>query len=133
MSDCKKLSLRRPAPAVVRALCGVGFHSYSFSRDQLSLVDRGWTVAIAHIRGGGDMGRKWYEVCYYHTRASSWRPVTSPGGSGCWSNAKERLQSSSFSCVMLTAIQRESCCAISCTHKRGCAVLCCAALVKWEV
>ena len=34
----------------------------SFSRDQLSLVDRGWTVAIAHIRGGGYMGRKWYEV-----------------------------------------------------------------------
>lgn len=34
----------------------------SFSRDQLSLIDRGWTVAIAHIRGGGDMGRKWYEV-----------------------------------------------------------------------
>lgn len=34
----------------------------SFSRDQLSLVDRGWTVGIAHIRGGGDMGRRWYEV-----------------------------------------------------------------------
>jgi hypothetical protein len=38
-------------------------HPYdpSFSRDQLSLLDRGWTVAIAHIRGGGDMGRMWYE------------------------------------------------------------------------
>lgn len=33
----------------------------SFNRDELSLVDRGWTVAIAHIRGGGDMGRMWYE------------------------------------------------------------------------
>jgi oligopeptidase B len=31
-------------------------HAYdpSFSRDQLSLLDRGWTVAIAHIRGGGE-------------------------------------------------------------------------------
>lgn len=38
-------------------------HAYdpTFSRDQLSLVDRGFTVAIAHIRGGGDMGRMWYE------------------------------------------------------------------------
>lgn len=38
------------------------FAANSFSRDQLSLIDRGWTVAIAHIRGGGDMGRRWYEV-----------------------------------------------------------------------
>eukprot|EP00878_Enallax_costatus_P023740 GHUV01025278.1.p1 GENE.GHUV01025278.1~~GHUV01025278.1.p1 ORF type:complete len:552 (+),score=140.91 GHUV01025278.1:456-2111(+) len=44
-----------------------GYGSYEmpydpgFNRDQLSLVDRGWTVAIAHIRGGGDMGRMWYE------------------------------------------------------------------------
>lgn len=25
------------------------------------MVDRGVTFAIAHIRGGGDLGRKWYE------------------------------------------------------------------------
>lgn len=32
-----------------------------FNRNKLSLIDRGFTYAIAHIRGGGDMGRQWYE------------------------------------------------------------------------
>ncbi|KAM0878542.1 hypothetical protein ACQ4PT_034782 [Festuca glaucescens] len=44
-----------------------GFGSYevcidpSFSGSIFSLVDRGFVYAIAHIRGGGEMGRKWYE------------------------------------------------------------------------
>ena len=33
----------------------------SFKSSRLSLLDRGFTFAIAHIRGGGEMGRKWYE------------------------------------------------------------------------
>jgi oligopeptidase B len=33
----------------------------SFSTAALSLLDRGWIVAIAHIRGGEEMGRGWYE------------------------------------------------------------------------
>lgn len=44
-----------------------GYGSYeicvdpSFKASRLSLLDRGFTFAIAHIRGGGEMGRKWYE------------------------------------------------------------------------
>jgi oligopeptidase B len=33
----------------------------SFSSNRLSLLERGVVFAIAHIRGGGEMGRKWYE------------------------------------------------------------------------
>lgn len=43
-----------------------GYGSYGFPSDprfaspRLSLLDRGVMYAIAHIRGGGDLGRRWY-------------------------------------------------------------------------
>jgi oligopeptidase B len=50
------------APAL---LYGYGSYEYSidpyFSISRLSLLDRGVVFAIAHVRGGGEMGRRWYE------------------------------------------------------------------------
>ena len=46
-------------------LTGYGAYGYaveaSFSTNRFSLIDRGFVVAIAHVRGGTDKGWRWYE------------------------------------------------------------------------
>jgi oligopeptidase B len=34
----------------------------TFSSSRLSLLDRGVTVGIAHVRGGGDLGKRWHDA-----------------------------------------------------------------------
>lgn len=46
----------------------VGYGAYgapypvTFSSARLSLLDRGVTVAIAHVRGGGELGKRWHDA-----------------------------------------------------------------------
>ncbi len=46
-------------------LYGYGAYEHSidpvFSAFRLSLLERGFVFAIAHVRGGGELGRRWYE------------------------------------------------------------------------
>ncbi|HEY5265953.1 MAG TPA: S9 family peptidase [Acidimicrobiales bacterium] len=63
VNDDGTLEARQPSPFLL-----YGYGSYeisidpSFSSLRLSLLDRGVIFAIAHIRGGGEMGRSWYEM-----------------------------------------------------------------------
>jgi oligopeptidase B len=58
---------RRDAPAGPKPMLLAGYGAYGISYDpyfasnELSLIDRGVTFAIAHIRGGQELGRPWYE------------------------------------------------------------------------
>jgi oligopeptidase B len=54
---------RRPTPLV---LAGYGAYGISypaaFSSPRLSLLDRGVAYAIAHVRGGGELGKRWHDA-----------------------------------------------------------------------
>ena len=50
------------APIILHGYGAYGLSEEAeFSSARLSLVDRGIVFAIAHIRGGGELGRTWYE------------------------------------------------------------------------
>ena len=66
--------LRKPGP---QPLLLYGYGSYGLPADprfmsqRLSLLDRGVVYAIAHVRGGGDLGRSWYEAAKMQTKATT--------------------------------------------------------------
>ncbi|GAA0945146.1 S9 family peptidase [Nonomuraea longicatena] len=98
VSLVKRKDTATPAPTVL-----YGYGSYessidpSFSVPRLSLLDRGFVFAVAHVRGGGEMGRRWYEegkltrkrnsftdfvAAARHLRAAGWSSrVVARGGS----------------------------------------------------
>jgi len=62
ISIVHRAGLQFPAPALL-----YGYGAYEscedphFSIARLSLLDRGMVFVIAHVRGGGELGRPWYE------------------------------------------------------------------------
>ncbi|MGW4242771.1 S9 family peptidase [Nocardia sp. NPDC004722] len=61
------LVMRKDAIAGPKPLLLYGYGSYEapmdpyFSVGRLSMLDRGMVFAVAHVRGGGELGRLWYE------------------------------------------------------------------------
>lgn len=52
----------RPQPLVLNGYGSYGLsHEVWFRPSDMPLLDRGYIVAVAHIRGGSEMGRKWYK------------------------------------------------------------------------
>ncbi len=58
----KGLKLNRKNPLLIYAYGSYGYSTdVSFHSSVLSLLNRGFVYAVAHVRGGQENGRKWYE------------------------------------------------------------------------
>ncbi len=68
----RKSDREQPCPTLV-----YGYGAYGFSIDpylwlpRFSLIDRGFRIAIAHVRGGGELGRVWHEAGRRRTKPTS--------------------------------------------------------------
>ncbi len=52
-----------PAPLLLQGYGAYGYPYHTgFSSAQISLLDRGVAIAIAHVRGGGELGKLWHEA-----------------------------------------------------------------------
>jgi len=59
---------REPAPPLPSPMLLTGYGAYGipfpvgFSSNRLSLLDRGVVLAFAHVRGGGELGKRWHDA-----------------------------------------------------------------------
>jgi oligopeptidase B len=68
------------APMVLQGYGAYGLTSDpAFSSNRLSLLDRGVTFAIAHVRGGGEMGKPWHDAGRMLNKMSSFTDFIAAG------------------------------------------------------
>ena len=66
---CMSKGRQKKRPLLLNAYGSYGItNDPYFSIAQLSLLKRGWTLAIAHPRGGGEMGWSWHKAAYRMTK-----------------------------------------------------------------
>lgn len=64
-----KKNAKKNAPLLLEAYGSYGIsHDPHFSVARLSLLERGWVIALAHPRGGGEMGWHWHKAAHLHTK-----------------------------------------------------------------
>ena len=69
-----------------------GYGSYgipvpvSFSSNRLSLLDRGAIYAVAHVRGGGELGKPWHDAGRMHNKRNSFTDFISAAEFLCEKN-----------------------------------------------
>ncbi|HQZ16384.1 MAG TPA: S9 family peptidase [Vicinamibacteria bacterium] len=80
-------------------LLGYGSYGYpypvSFVSPRLSLLDRGFVIALAHIRGGGEMGKPWHDAGRMATKMNTFTDFIA-----CAESLIERGTTSSSKLVM---------------------------------
>lgn len=76
----KNTSLDGTAPALLH---GYGSYGYSieanFRHERLVLADRGFVLAVAHVRGGQEKGRNWYENAKFEHKPNSFKDFNAVG------------------------------------------------------
>jgi oligopeptidase B len=64
-----KKNVKKKVPLLLEAYGSYGIsNDPHFSVARLSLLERGWVVALAHPRGGGEMGWKWHKDAHLMTK-----------------------------------------------------------------
>jgi oligopeptidase B len=80
LTEAGEVTAPAPAPLLL-----YGYGSYEISMDpgfsslRLSLLERGAIFAIAHVRGGGEMGRSWYEMGRLAQKATTFSDFVAVG------------------------------------------------------
>ncbi len=73
----KDLKLDASAPAYVCAYGSYGLPAYTpaFAGRTLALVDAGFVVGYAYVRGGGEYGRDWHKAGQLANKPNTWRDL----------------------------------------------------------
>jgi prolyl oligopeptidase len=73
----KGLRLDGRAPAWISAYGSYGMSAYTpaFAGRTLALVDAGFIVGYAHVRGGGEYGRAWHKAGQLMNKPNTWRDL----------------------------------------------------------